>query len=268
MGPVAQLVFKTGAVVQPTARSVRLRRRSVSTMSPLPQEGEKLLALDPSQFVAERDRLARKLRAEDRGDEAAAVAGLRKPTPVVYAVNRAARDRPKAAREAADAARQVKKTQVGEKQEAFKRAVAELDAALDMLAEVAVAHVAPRGKTASDAMRRRVRDLLRRAVADEGAREALIRGALVEELETVGFSSYAGMAPAPRVARTKGARTSEPDQREERRRARREALEGEVAEAEERLQKALAVTRDAERQQNAAERALASLRAKLDRIGS
>jgi hypothetical protein len=30
MGPVAQLVFKTSAVVQPTARSVRLRRRSVS----------------------------------------------------------------------------------------------------------------------------------------------------------------------------------------------------------------------------------------------
>ena len=28
MGPVAQLVFKTSAVVQPTARSVRLRRRS------------------------------------------------------------------------------------------------------------------------------------------------------------------------------------------------------------------------------------------------
>jgi hypothetical protein len=30
MGPVAQLVFKTSAVVQPTARSVRLRRRSVA----------------------------------------------------------------------------------------------------------------------------------------------------------------------------------------------------------------------------------------------
>jgi hypothetical protein len=29
MGPVAQRVFKTRAVVQPTARSVRLRRRSV-----------------------------------------------------------------------------------------------------------------------------------------------------------------------------------------------------------------------------------------------
>ena len=31
MGPVAQRVFKTRAVVQPTARSVRLRRRSVDS---------------------------------------------------------------------------------------------------------------------------------------------------------------------------------------------------------------------------------------------
>jgi hypothetical protein len=34
MGPVAQLVFKTSAVVQPTARSVRLRRRSVRETEP------------------------------------------------------------------------------------------------------------------------------------------------------------------------------------------------------------------------------------------
>jgi hypothetical protein len=38
MGPVAQLVFKTSAVVQPTARSVRLRRRSVEP-KPAPPGG-------------------------------------------------------------------------------------------------------------------------------------------------------------------------------------------------------------------------------------
>ena len=38
MGPVAQLVFKTSAVVQPTARSVRLRRRSVPQQVPYLQE--------------------------------------------------------------------------------------------------------------------------------------------------------------------------------------------------------------------------------------
>ena len=40
MGPVAQLVFKTSAVVQPTARSVRLRRRSVSGQEIVNEERE------------------------------------------------------------------------------------------------------------------------------------------------------------------------------------------------------------------------------------
>ena len=51
-------------------------------------------------------------------------------------------------------------------------------------------------------MRRRVRDLLRSAVADDDARDALARGALTEELEAVGFSSFAGIAPAPSKKRT------------------------------------------------------------------
>jgi len=165
-------------------------------MSPLPQEAAKLLAVEPDMFVVERDRLVRKLRSEDRRDEAGAVADLRKPTVVVFAVNRAARDRPKAAARAVEAARKVKEAQVGKQPEAFKQAVSELDAELDLLAEVAVAHVAPRGKSASDTMRRRVRDLLRSAVADDDERESLVRGALTEELEAVGFSSYLGMAPA------------------------------------------------------------------------
>jgi hypothetical protein len=42
MGPVAQLVFKTSAVVQPTARSVRLRRRSVEPAW-LPADDERQL---------------------------------------------------------------------------------------------------------------------------------------------------------------------------------------------------------------------------------
>src|SRR5918994_7617487 len=39
MGPVAQPVFKTGAVVQPTAREVRLLRRSVNAL-PLAGQAE------------------------------------------------------------------------------------------------------------------------------------------------------------------------------------------------------------------------------------
>src|SRR3954447_11392910 len=49
MGPVAQLVFKTSAVVQPTARSVRLRRRSVvHATSPLQGEARSFGTWDNS----------------------------------------------------------------------------------------------------------------------------------------------------------------------------------------------------------------------------
>jgi hypothetical protein len=230
------------------------------------KEAERLLAAAPDEFVAERDQLARKLRDEDRPEEAAAVAALRKPSAVVFAVNRAARDRPQAARDAARAALRVKKTQVGSQPDAFRGALADLDAALDLLAEVAVAHVAPRGKPPTDAMRRRVRDLLRSAVGDDDARDALARGALTEELEAVGFSSFAGIAPAPSKKRTeKSSGSTRAVQQEQRRREREHALREELKDAEERLQAAEKAFRKAERERTSAERAVASIESKLER---
>lgn len=234
-------------------------------MTPLPQEAEKLLAVAPDQFVAERDRIVRSLRSDDRRDDADTVAGLRKPTVVVFAVNRAARDRPKAAAGAAEAARKVRETQVAGEPESFRKAAAELETALDLLAEVAVAHVAPRGKPPSDAMRRRVRDLLRAAVANDDAREALVRGALTEELETVGFSSYAEIDPAPTKHPRKRAGPSRADQQEAKRRERERALEEKLAHAELRLEDAAKAAREAERELKTAERAVSTIRAKLGR---
>ena len=234
-------------------------------MSPLPPEAEKLLAVEPSQFVAERDRIVRALRGEERRDEADAVAALRKPTAVVSAVNRAARDRPKAAAGAAEAARKVRETQVAGDPVSFRRAASELEAALDLLAEVAVAHVAPRGKSSSEAMRRRVRDLLRTAVADDEAREALVRGTLTEELDTVGFASYEGMAPPKQRKEKSGPHRAEA--REAKLLERKRALGEELARAQERLDSAEEVALAAARELKAAERAVATIQAKLDRLG-
>ena len=232
----------------------------------LPQEAEKLLSAAPDEFVAERDRLAKKLREGNRPDDAATVAGLRKPSAVVFAVNRAARDRPQAARDAAKAARRVKKTQVGNQPDAFREALSELDAALELLAEVAVAHVAPSGKKPTDAMRRRVRDLLRSAAADDDAREALARGALTEELEAVGFSPFAGMTPAsPKKSAKRTPGPTRAEREDAKRRERERALREELADAEQRLQEAERAVREAERERKAAERAVTSLRSKLDR---
>ncbi|MBA2642338.1 MAG: hypothetical protein H0U82_05370 [Actinobacteria bacterium] len=232
----------------------------------LPEEAEKLLAVPPDEFVSRRAGLVRELRDAGRAEEAATLAGLRKPSVVVFAVNRAARARPKAARAAADAALRVKETQLGSEPDAFKKAVSELEDALDLLAEVAVTHVAPREKTASDAMRRRVRDLLRSAVAADDARQALVRGALTEELEAVGFSPFAGMVAAPVKGVRRKSGPSRAVQQEAKRRERVRALRDELAEAERQLEEAVQAQRTAERERASAERAVSALRAKLERL--
>lgn len=235
-------------------------------MAEVPQEAEKLFAVAPDRFVAERNALAKKLREEGRDDDSAAVAELRKPSAVVFAVNRAARDRPKAAQAAAEAALAVREAQVGGDADAFGKALADLDSALDLLAEVAVAHLAPSGKQPSEAMRRRLRELLRSAVADDDAREALARGALAEELEAPGFSPYAGIPvqPKPRGRKAEPAAPSRAEREEVRRREKVEALRAELADAEGELRAATAAARSAEQERDRVEKAVARLRKKID----
>ena len=236
-------------------------------MSELPPESEKLLAATPSTFVAERERLARELLEAGRTAESAAVAGMRKPSAVVLAVNRAARDRPNAARGAAEAAELVGTAQAASDLDAFKDAVGKLDQALDLLSEVAVAHVSPGGKP-TDAMRRRVHDLLRRAAANAETRGALSRGALAEEQDAVGFASLPRASATPK--QRKGARASSGDTRakrqEKERRERATALRRELAEAEEALREAEKAVSGAERERAKAERAVASIQVKLERL--
>jgi hypothetical protein len=234
----------------------------------LPAQAEKLFAVSPDQFVAERNALVRKLRDEGRADEAAAVAELRKPSAVVFAVNRAARDRPKAAQAAATAAVALREAQVNGDADAFNSALADLDSSLDMLAEVAVAHLAPSGKAPSEAMRRRLRELLRSAVADDDARAALVRGVLAAELEAVGFSAYAGVPvkPRPRGREPEPERPSRAEREDARRRERIEKLETELAEAQKELREATAAVRGAERARERAEKNVERLRARLDEI--
>jgi len=233
----------------------------------LPAEAARLLSVAPADFVSERGRLVRELREAGRSAEAALVASLRKPTPVILAVNRAARARPKAARAAADAALRVKKTQVGGDPDAYRSALAELEGSLALLSDVALAHVAPEGKEPSEAVRRRVRDQLRNAVADDEAREALAGGVLEREVETAGFSSFAGVAPAPRARKRSTSSAREHEERAaERLRERERELCAELARAEERLREAERSLREAERERAKAEREAAAIRARLEQL--
>jgi hypothetical protein len=238
---------------------------SAHSSGTLPPEGERLLAVAPEEFVSQRNRVARELKEAGRDDDARAVAELKKPSAVVLAVNRAARDRSRAARDAAAAAERVRKTQLAGKSEEFERASAELEEALGLLAEVAVARLS-RGKSASESMRRRVNDLLRAAMGGNESRDALVRGALVDELEASGFSPFEGLA-VPRGGRGRSAGgTKQPSRGDERRRARREQLEAELAQAQNELASAQRRADEAAREQDRAAKAVAALQAKLDRL--
>jgi hypothetical protein len=238
-------------------------------MAELPREADRLLAVAPSDFVGARQKLARELRDAGRGEESAAVAALKKPSAVVFAVNRAARDRPQAAKAAVEAAQKVEKAQARGDGEAFRAGLGDLDKALDLLGEVAVAHVGRSGASASEAMRRRVHDLLRRAVAGPETRKALTRGVLLEEQEATGFAAFVGIASEK--AGRRRARATTTDRRasraEEQRRERTNALRGELKEAEQALHDAERAEREAIRAREKAERAVADLRKKLDRLG-
>jgi hypothetical protein len=235
------------------------------TAGDLPQEARRLLAVAPEDFVAERQRLASELREAGQTDDAVTVGRMRKPAPVVLAVNRAARDRPNVARGAADAAARVIRAQFGGAPDEYTQAREELDGSLDMLADVAIAHLS-RGKTASDAVRRRVRDLLRSAVADEATREALAQGVLTEEVEAAGFAPFAGIAPKPARRMVDKAAASRAKQQTETKHKQVQALREDLTRAEQALRAAERAVREAEDAHSKAERAVASLRAKLDRL--
>jgi hypothetical protein len=241
-------------------------------VSGLPEEGERLLAVAPAEFVAERGRVARELRDAGRLEDAEAVAALRKPSLVVLAVNRAARDRPQVARDAAAAAEQVLATQLAGDADAYRAATRDLERALELLADVALAHAAPSGKTATEATARRVRDLLRAAASDPEGRPALARGALLEELEAAGFAALAGAVPAPaarKPRRRSGEVTGETAAKKrerDRKRARAQELRGELAEAEAALREAERSLKRATQEHERAAKKADRLREALERM--
>jgi hypothetical protein len=227
-------------------------------MADLPKDVEKLLAVAPEDFVEERKRLTRTLRDAGRDDAARAVAETTKPPAVVLAVNRAARDRPQAAKDAARAAELLGRAQLSGKPDEYRKLLGEMEQASTLLAEVAVANLS-RGKTASEAMRRRVADHIRGALANEALRRLLVRGALRDEADAPGFDAFAGL---PRPKRSRQRATAKPPRDEERRRRALEKLEDEIAAAGEALADAERRVREATRERDRLARKLEALEAR------
>ena len=203
-----------------------------------------LYAAPLEEFVRTRDALARSLRQEGRRDEAAAVAGVRKPPVPVWAANQLARRNRPAVERALDAGGAMRDAMERGDRDAFVAAQHEHAKALSALRDAARRLLGD----ATDSTLDRLVETVRAASVDEELRPRLAAGLLEEEPEAGGFGALAGMTVAP-------PRREQRPGKERRDRERRER----VAEAREALRQAKARRREldatARKAEGAAERA-------------
>jgi hypothetical protein len=149
-----------------------------------------LLSVPPEEFVAARTARVKELRTEGRRDEAAALARVRKPVRLVWAVGEVARRDPELAIEAAAAAVEAEAAMAGN---------GDIRAALARYREVTGRVSAASGKIDRAVDRASLELALRQVLSDPAARTAWLEGWLVE-LPTEGSAPDEGSAPADELA--------------------------------------------------------------------
>ncbi len=172
-------------------------------------DADALYGLPLERFVAERNALAKSLRAEGRRDEAATVTALRKPSLAAWAVNqlartqRAAMDQLFAAGETLRAAQTELLAGAGER-ERLRSGLTKERAAVDALVAIAEGLLSMDGHALSPAVLERVGETLHAGALDQDAREQVRGGRLEREL------SHAGLGVAPGQAPARGKRAAAP----------------------------------------------------------
>jgi hypothetical protein len=237
---------------------------------------EALRSVPPREFVAARSALAARLAEQGDAAEARRVARLRRPSPVVWALNRAATARPRELSALVDAVDHLRRAQLG--QGGLRAASDGYRSAFEPLLRAAREALEESGTKASAALDRRLRSTLLAAVTDRGLRANLAGGGLEAEHADPGFAVLSGgpipaallrerpasasKSPArrgtPRTRAEKGGpeeavperRESRPDRRVARRAAREAARREQAA-------------RRAERAAEAAERRVSAMRRSL-----
>lgn len=148
-------------------------------------ELDDLYALPPSEFTAARNALAVRLQKDGRGDDAATVKSLRKPTLALWAVNQTARRHPDEVRRLVELGDEVRTAQIEGRAGDFRAAMKERSALLSRLLEHTRELLGEVGGAASHA--ERAGRTIEAAAADESERDALVAGAVRQELEPGGF---------------------------------------------------------------------------------
>ena len=148
----------------------------------------------PREFVGARKALAARLAREGKTAAAREVSRLRRPSPVVWALNRAATTHPRELAALAESVDRLRRAQLGRGD--LRAATAEYRAAFDPLMRAATAALREAGSGVSGAIDRRIRSTLQAAVTDRGRRADLGAGRLSDELTDPGFAVLTG-APVP-----------------------------------------------------------------------
>lgn len=140
------------------------------------REIHELFSAPLKDFVARRDELAKRLRADGDREAAAAVAALRKPTQSAWLANQVARCEPKLLKKllrAGSALREAQsRTLAGEGAELLRDAAAREREAVEEIVAAARGFL-PAGRLASESVLGELRDTLYAAARDEDVRRAL-----------------------------------------------------------------------------------------------
>jgi hypothetical protein len=231
----------------------------------LPDDAEGLFDLDPSEFIAARNALAKRLRAEKRRDDAVQVAALRRPSPAAWALNQVARRTPaviEAAMEAITALQDATDAAIAGHPEELRRATTAERSATNDVVQAAAEDLGAR----TEGVRQALVATLRAAAADGDVADQLRRGVLTSEHEPSGFgfgddlARLAAAAETPRVRakRTEKAQRKSAPRGGDDKAAQREAAAAERAAAKaraDRAKEAERLARTATRLEQAAERA-------------
>ncbi len=221
------------------------------------QEIDRLFELPPEQFVAERDALAKRLRAESDPASAKAVTQLRRPTVAAWALDQLARRRPDDVRELVDLGDELQRAQrralsgVGADQ--LRELGSRRRRLVERLAQEAGEVLREAGRGPSAPVHQAITASLEAATVSPDDAAALLRGRLVRDLPPPsGFGTVDGfsvVAPPARGPRTR----AEPARRSTADKKRLEAARARVRDASKQVGRRRDEERQAETRYHAAE---------------
>lgn len=248
----------------------------------LEEELDQLYALEPPQFVAERDRLVRELKKVDQREEAEEVKSLRRPSISAWTINQLARNERRDVDLLLDAGHRLREAQqsllAGKRPGGLEEARRTQRDALTSLRKAARRILSEAGRGSEDTLNRIIGTLQAAAVSGEG-RELLARGRLTGDVETTGFELLEPLAeevlpkhepaehrpserkragPRKPVARPSGSDAAQERQRQEDRKR--------VEDARRDLREARATSKMAEKDLRQAERDASKARGELAQV--